>query len=224
MACISFILDRSGSMYQCLTDTLGGFNCFIENQKKDNENGSMSLHFFNNSYSTIYQKKPIGEVEELTTQVYRPSGGTALLDSIGITITNVAKETHSVPPTIVILTDGYENASTTYTQSHINDLIKLYKEKDNWNFVFLAANQDAIQVGNQMGIPEESAMTFSPDTVQQAFEGLSSALGRQQTGEDENVTFTGLERQASQPPTPGPTEVFTGEPYEYPESQGLGRC
>ena len=161
----------------------------------------------------------------MTTQIYRPSGGTALLDAIGTTITDVARETHHIPPTIVILTDGCENASTKYTQSHINDLIKLYKEKDNWNFVFLAANQDAIQVGNQMGIPEESAMTFSPDTVQQAFEGLSSALGRQQTGEDEHVTFTGLERQASQAPeNEPPHEVFTGEPYNFPLGQGLGRC
>ena len=223
MTHVSFVLDRSGSMYQCLTDTIGGFNCFIENQKKDNENGLMSLYFFNNSYSTIYQKKTIGDVEELTTQVYRPSGGTALLDSIGTTITNVAKETHTTPPTIVILTDGYENSSTVYTQSHINDLIKLYKEKDNWNFVFLAANQDAIQVGKQMGISEESAMTFSPDTVKQAFEGLSSALGRQQTGEDDHVTFSGLERAASQPATS--SEVFTGEEYQFPPNQeGLGRC
>ena len=222
MASVYFVLDQSGSMYSCLGDTLGGFNCFISNQKKDNPEGTMSLYFFNNSYSTIYENTSLKNVEDLTSHVYKPSGGTALLDAIGATIVKVAENSYETPPTIVILTDGCENSSTTYTKSHINDLIKLYKEKDRWNFIFLAANQDAITVGNSIGISHDSAMTFEQDTVQEAFEGLSAAMGRQMTGEDTHVQFTGLERAKSQPAyapeTPsspmGANEVFTG----------LGRC
>jgi len=215
MASIFFVLDRSGSMYNCLTDTIGGFNCFIDSQKNDNENGSMSLYFFNNSYSIIYENKPMKEVENLTPHTYHPNGHTALLDAIGTTVLKVSSQKFETPPTIVILTDGFENASTIYTKSHISDLIKLYTEKDNWNFVFLAANQDAIQVGGSLGIPEESAMTFDPKTVEKAFEGLGAAMGRQISGQDTRVQFTELERAASQsaPGSPVSTnEVFTGVP------------
>lgn len=227
MASIFFVLDRSGSMYSCLTDTLGGFNCFINSQKNDNENGSISLYFFNNSYSTIYENKPMKEVEDLTAQSYHPSGGTALLDAIGATVVKASSQNFETPPTIVILTDGFENASTNYTKSHINDLIKLYTEKDNWNFVFLAANQDAIQVGSSLGIPEESAMTFAPETVEKAFEGLGAAMGRQMSGQDTHVQFTGLERAASQPAPGSPvsaSEVFTGVPFTPLTPVGLPRC
>ena len=36
MSHIYFVLDRSGSMASCVDDTIGGFNTFIDNQKKDN--------------------------------------------------------------------------------------------------------------------------------------------------------------------------------------------
>jgi hypothetical protein len=58
-----------------------------------------------------------------------------------------------------------------------------------WQFIFLGANQDAIQVGKMMGIDEESAMTFNPENVYNAFEGLSCAVGRQVSGQDASVEF-----------------------------------
>ena len=72
-------------------------------------------------------------------------------------------------------------------------------------------NQDAIKTGNNLGIPEDSAMTFNQENVYNAFEGLSCAIGRQVSGENETVQFSGLERMASQPSPSSPIgcETFT---------------
>ena len=208
MSSIHIVLDRSGSMHECVTDTLGGFNHFIEKQKTENPDGTVSLHLFAHDYETIYKNKPVNEVEKLTTSTYCPRGQTALLDAIGYSIKGVDSQDK---PMIVIITDGQENSSRKYTHSHVKDLITM-KEELGWNFVFLGANQDAIEVGGNLGIPQDGALTFDTQNVYNAFEGLSCAVGRQVSGQDKSVTFTGLERSASQP-TPGSpmsdSEVFT---------------
>ncbi len=209
MSSIHVVLDRSGSMYECIGDTLGGFNHFIEKQKEDNPDGTVTLHLFAHDYETIYKNKPVNEVEKLTTSTYFPRGQTALLDAIGHSIKNAESEEKSM---MVIITDGQENSSRKYTHAHVKDLITM-KEELGWNFVFLGANQDAIKVGGVLGIPEESAMTFDTKNIYNAFEGLSCAVGRQVSGQEETVAFTGLERTASQltPGSPMSTsEIFTG--------------
>lgn len=208
MTSINVVLDRSGSMYGCISDTLGGFNHFMEKQKTDNPSGTVTLNLFAHDYDVIYENIPVKNVKPLEQDIYFPRGATALLDAIGNTIKKIENQEK---PMIVIITDGYENTSKTFTHAHIKDLISI-KESLGWKFVFLGANQDAIKVGSILGIAQESAMTFDTNNIYNAFEGLSCAVGRQVSGNEESVTFTGLERAASQPPPGSPlseSEVFT---------------
>ena len=195
MTSIYFVLDKSGSMHACLSDTLGGFNAFVEKQKIDNPNGNMSLILFNDNIVTEYENKPIRYVEPLTEDVYYPCGSTALLDAIGSTIKMAAGKS-SV--SIVILTDGQENMSKMYSKMHINELIA--SRKNEWSFVFLGANQDAIKEARNLGIPECGAMTFSQNNTRVVFESLSDAFSRQASCEDSAVAFTGVERARSLAP------------------------
>ena len=52
---------------------------------------------------------------------------------------------------VCIVTDGLENASHEYNLNSIKRLIKDC-ENDDWNFIYLAANQDAFLVGSSFGI------------------------------------------------------------------------
>jgi hypothetical protein len=194
MTSIDFILDRSGSMHTCYEDTLGGFNHFVEQQKKTNPDGSMSLTLFAHDYHIVYEDKSINDIVNLDEETYFPRGQTALLDAIGTTI---KKSKNKTKHTVVILTDGEENASRVYTKGHINDLIEM-KRQMGWEFVFLGANQDAIQTGHMLGIPENGAMTFDTNNIYNAFEGLSTAIDRQISGEESSICFNQLEREASQ--------------------------
>ena len=195
---IHFILDRSGSMYEILNDTIGGFNSFIQSQKND-QNGEcfMNLYQFDHEYTVSYQNKSIKEVEMLNEDTFIPRGRTALLDAIGRTINCVSidKEINNI---VVILTDGQENSSREFTYKQITKMIKK-KENIGWKFVFLGANQDAIETAAGLGINQNSAMTYSqtPHNVNACFRGLSDAISRTRSGEDEEITFTENERENS---------------------------
>jgi len=180
------LIDRSGSMASCIDDTIGGFNTFLQSQSPETV---VSLTLFDNEITPVYKKKAL-EADLLTTETFVPRGSTSLLDAIGYVIKSVPA---GEVPTIVILTDGFENTSKKYTKLHINDLIT---EKKNlgWNFVFLAANQDAIQSAGELGIPEGSALTYDNGSVSSAFRSASHAIKRMKIGDTPKVEFTQQER------------------------------
>jgi hypothetical protein len=62
---------------------------------------------------------------------------------------------------VVTLTDGLENASKQYNLDKIGEMIREQRDKYNWDFVFLGANQDAIATAAAMSIPLPSAMSYS---------------------------------------------------------------
>ena len=173
-----FILDRSGSMGSCRDDTIGGYNSFVDDQKV--HGGTMTLVQFDDTYEIVYQNVPIGEVRPLTRETFVPHGATALHDAIGRTIKDIETRT---PPTVIILTDGYENASRKYTKAHVKDLIE-QKTKDGWTFVYLGANQDAFTEASGIGISGQCTVNFNTEQTQGVFAALSQAVSNQsQTGQ-----------------------------------------
>jgi hypothetical protein len=184
---INFILDETGSMAECLKATIGGFNEYIQTLKTEATDEApirLSLTKFNSSKQDgaeiVYTNKDVRQVPELTAQSFVPNAMTPLYDAIGRTVKFVEEELASKKkrkqPKIVcvILTDGQENDSHHYTKEDITELIKK-KEKEDWNFVFLGANQNAWEVGISMGIPKGniSGYTVTPQGYREAFRGLA---------------------------------------------------
>ena len=167
---IIFILDRSGSMESCRADTIGGFNACLNDQKA--LGGKISLTLFDHEYTPVYSEMDLAEAPLLTMETFQPRGMTALLDAIGSTIKNW---TGSSSPTVIILTDGFENASNTYTKAHIKDLIE-QKTKEGWTFVYLGANQDAFTEAGNIGIAPHCTMNFDTRRTPEAFGRLSETL------------------------------------------------
>lgn len=173
MASRIFLLDRSGSMETCWDDTIGGYNSFVKDQAEFG--GTMTLVQFDHEYLVTYSETPMGEVVPLTRETYKPRGSTALLDAIGRTIKEWKEET---APTVIILTDGIENSSHSFTKAHIKDLIEL-KTKAGWQFVYLGANQDAFAEAGSMGIAPACTMNYDGAKTPEAFTRLSAALSSQ---------------------------------------------
>ena len=63
----------------------------------------------------------------------------------------------------VITTDGMENASHHYTGQAVREMIKAQKEKG-WEFLFLAANIDAVGTAQNFGIDEDRAVNYRCDS------------------------------------------------------------
>lgn len=161
------ILDRSGSMQSIRHDTISGFNQFLKDQQKNNPDCQLSLVQFDHEIDDLYIETPIKEVSPLNPKTYVPRGTTALLDAIGFTLDKASlitlPKTQNAKVIVVIITDGQENSSETFNKDQVFDQIKLLKEKHNWQFIFLGANQDAIQEAQYLGIAREHAMKFSAD-------------------------------------------------------------
>jgi Mg-chelatase subunit ChlD len=177
-----FILDRSGSMETCRDDTIGGFNAFLSEQQA--EGGTLTLVLFDHEYNVLYENKPICDAQPLTRETFVPRGSTALLDAIGKTI----KDAKAAKPTVVILTDGQENASHHYTKAHIKDLIE-QKTRDGWTFVYLGANQDAFAEAGSIGIAPAGTVNFDVNRTTDAFRTLSAAMSTQASNNTQAFNF-----------------------------------
>lgn len=166
---IVIILDRSGSMNQVREATVSGFNEFIRAQRELPGEVRVKLVQFDDQYEVAFDK-PLAEVPELTQDHFVPRGMTALFDAQGKTIVALGEELAALPESerpskviVVTLTDGIENASKEYTLDAVASLIKQQTEQYSWDFVFLAANQDAVRTAATMNIPRGSAITYRSD-------------------------------------------------------------
>ena len=169
---VVFILDRSGSMSGLEGDTIGGFNSTLEKQKKESDNVVWSTVLFDDRHEVIHDRVPISKVEKLTEDEYWVRGCTALLDAVGRAIHHIGNvhkyaRPEDVPEKtmFVITTDGMENASREYTYQAVKKMIERRKEKDGWEFIFLGANMDAVDVAGRIGIEASRAASFVNDGV-----------------------------------------------------------
>jgi hypothetical protein len=168
---IVFLIDRSGSMGGLETDTIGGFNAFIENQKQIEGDTVVTTVLFDDKYELLYNGIDAEKVK-LSNKEYFVRGSTALLDAIGKTIIDVGyrlsvMEESQRPAKVifVITTDGMENASKEFTYKKVKELIKHQQDKYQWEFIFLGANIDASKEADNIGISTENAFNYEASKV-----------------------------------------------------------
>ena len=179
-----FILDRSGSMGPLEEDTIGGYNSLLKKQKDEKGEAVVTTVLFDDRYEVIHDRANIKKVKPLTSKTYYARGCTALLDAIGKTISNVGNRykyalDDEIPEKtlVVIITDGYENASREFSQPQVKKMIERQKEKYGWEFLFLGANIDAVSTAKSFGIAPDRAVEYEADRegTRRNFESVSFA-------------------------------------------------
>lgn len=167
---IVYILDRSGSMSGLEKDTIGGYNSFLEKQKKEDGDAVVTTVLFDDKYDMVHDHVDIKKVKALTNKEYYARGMTALLDAIGRTINyidarhkNALESEVPLKTIVVITTDGYENASREFDSSKVRAMIENQKKELGWEFLFLGANIDAVETAKDFGITKEFAVTYCAD-------------------------------------------------------------
>ena len=181
---VVFILDKSGSMSGLEGDTIGGYNGTLNKQKKAPGEALISTILFSNDSVVIHDRVPIADVAPMTEEQYSVGGCTALLDAIGGAIHHISSvhkyiREEDVPEhtMFVIITDGMENASSKYSSADVKKMIGEKKEKG-WEFLFLAANIDAVETAGRIGISEDRAVNYHNDAAGAAvnFEAVDCAM------------------------------------------------
>ena len=180
-----FILDMSGSMAHLTDDTVGGFNSVMKEHNDGKGEVLVTTFLFNNESKMIHDRLPIAEVPPMTCKDYSARGCTALLDALGQAIEHIvgihryARDEDIPEHTIfVITTDGMENASHKFSAEHIKAKIKHEQEKYGWEFIFLAANIDAVETAEAYGIDRSRAVNYLADGegTQEVYASVSCAM------------------------------------------------
>jgi hypothetical protein len=174
---IAFLLDRSGSMQSIKSDVIGGFDAFVAEQRAGDGECLVTLAQFDNEYEVVYHALPLGDVPPLALN---PRNSTALLDSMGKLITDTAAEIDALsdddkPGSVIIaiMTDGLENASTEWNRPSIKSLVEQQTNKSGWEFLYMGADQDAVEVGKDLGVKAEQAVTYSRGKSREAMAAMS---------------------------------------------------
>jgi hypothetical protein len=160
-----FLLDRSGSMQSIKSDVIGGFDAFVAEQRAGEGLCTVTLAQFDTAYEVVYRGIPLGQVPALALW---PRGSTALLDSMGKLITDTAAEIEALaeadkPGTVIvaIMTDGLENASREWRRPDIKALVEQQTNDSGWEFLYMGADQDAVEVGRGLGVKDGQAVTYA---------------------------------------------------------------
>ena len=179
-----FILDKSGSMSGLESDTVGGYNAMLKKQRTGEGDVNVTTVLFSNRAERICTRENIGKVPLMTEADYQVGGCTALLDAVGESIQymkNVQKyakaDERADKVLFIITTDGYENASREYDYDKVRKMIEAQKKED-WEFLFLGANIDAISTAARFGIQSSHATNYVADEqgTQLNYEAMNKAV------------------------------------------------
>ena len=199
---VVLVVDRSGSMMTIKEDMEGGIKTLLEEQSQVPGTCLVTLAQFDSEYELVADATPIAE---LADYLLIPRGRTALLDAIGRTIGQVESRLKGLAPDdqpdhvlFAVITDGMENDSSEWTRSKVMKSVKA-KVAGGWDFMFLGANQDAIEEGAHMGFAAETALTFEPSSegIKEAWSSVSMSMGKMRRGEASALEFTEEDRKAA---------------------------
>jgi hypothetical protein len=166
-------------------EAISNFNRFLKDQKEFPGTANFTLVLFDDEYLVVHDGRNINDVPDLDETIYIPRGWTALLDAVGNTIIRVGERLSNTPEDerpekviFAILTDGAENFSKEYNHTKVMKMINHQRDTYSWDFIFLAANQDAIQVGASLGIKSNDSYNFTANSVgtQDAFKNMTRSV------------------------------------------------
>lgn len=217
-AAVALVVDRSGSMQPITSDVVGSVKQFIGDQKKIGGSASMSVIQFDDKYDIIHDFTKIEDVDENKfASEYCPRGSTALLDAIGRTTIEMTRRLDSMPQeerpqrvVVAIITDGLENASKEYNIEQIKELIKK-KEAEKWDFIFLGATLDAIDVAKGMGFSDTKAARYSTSNMEECMKLFSDQVT--QARRNKEIAISEEERKKLMQKDPATTTQSTNPSY-----------
>lgn len=166
---VYILLDRSGSMMTLWNEAIGSINGYVEGLKKTDR---VHLAAFDNVSHDIVRDVKVKDWTNVSATELVPRGGTPLYDSCG-KIMAQAELDKAKKTILVVMTDGYENASKEYTQDSIKAKVKAFEDRK-WEVVFLGANFDSVDtVSGSVGVMPSKSMNIAAGNMRTMMETLT---------------------------------------------------
>ena len=153
---ITFVIDKSGSMYSSKDEVISGVQKIINEQKNIKDGKcTVSMYTFNDKVDEDY----VGiDVNDLPKFEYNPTSMTALNDGCGVAIDNTGKwlaemkeEDRPSKVLVAVFTDGMENASKEYTLKQVKDKIEHQEKVYSWKFMYLGTDITTSKAADELG-------------------------------------------------------------------------
>lgn len=178
---ITIVIDRSGSMQSIRDEAEGGLNSLIEKQRLEKGEATLTLVQFDDVVEVVHNGLDIRDVPRYNLV---PRNMTAMHEGIGVGIVKTGEFLGSLKEedrpklvVFVIITDGMANVyHEEFTAKRIAEMIKHQEEKYSWQFTYMGANQDAVQVGNSININSANSATYDVNNVRKVYSMSSDKL------------------------------------------------
>lgn len=164
---IALVLDSSGSMGSVKDEAIKGFNEAIDDILERSDDGgdtTLSLIVFNGNVEERFLHRNVDAIERLTHLNYKPHGTTALRDAVGHAIESIQSvddlEDNDAAALVVVVTDGYENASRKWSQNDLAETIQQLENTEKWTFTFMCANVDPTVIEEKFNVHEGNVACF----------------------------------------------------------------
>lgn len=166
---VHVLLDRSGSMEVCRSQTIKAFNEYVASLKEAWKTPArLSLTLFDSgSIDLVIDARPVAEMPDLDNKTFVPRGNTPLLDAVGVTIGKIdaAQLADGERVVFVILTDGEENSSREHSRESIKRLLAERREMKHWLVLFLGAGEEAWDERQSLGLSMANSLQLRPGNV-----------------------------------------------------------
>lgn len=192
---LALVVDRSGSMESMVSDVKGSVKQFIGDQKKNEGKANLTVSQFDHTYEVVHNFKNIQEVDEdAFTKAYAPRGSTALLDAIGRATIDMQQKIDSLEETekpkrvvVTVITDGFENASREFNIKQIKEMIK-DKETKGWDFIFMGATLDTIDIAKSMGFSESKSAFYDTCNFASCMSSINEQITKARLDKEINIS------------------------------------
>jgi hypothetical protein len=177
---VYMLLDRTGSMAPIWAETLSSINGYVEKLATDKVDARITLAMFDSNdgtqFDVIRRTVDVKEWQPVTDREATPRGYTPLYDAIG-RLMGLANADGGDRASVIIVTDGQENASHEVTRDGAKAMLDHARQKG-WDVVFLGANFDAFSQAATLGGAAAQTLNIAPGAMQAAMAGLMASRAR----------------------------------------------
>jgi hypothetical protein len=192
---IVVILDESGSMLENGkgAEAMSSFKAFVREQAELPGEANITLLLFCETQNYVWFRRHLDTAlaKSAADIAYSPSGTTALLDAIGLTVDKIGNILSETPEEqrpgqviVAIITDGLENSSLIYSKSAIKKMVERQTNVYSWKFNFFGAGIDAYTEASAIGVG--AAYTYAVQNsnlgMREAFATYATTVSTARTG------------------------------------------
>jgi hypothetical protein len=166
--CALLLVDNSASMLHLKSATEQAIEKFLAEQAEQPGLVTVDVVLFNSAYEITHRQFP---PEKIKLNL-RPHGGTSLYDVAAICIEGFANELDKLPSyepathvVVATLSDGQDTTSIVHNAASLKEIIQAKQDQFGWEFLYLAANQDAILNARKIGIKQDASIRFDADAA-----------------------------------------------------------